>query len=332
MTIPITVLMSVYNGQHWLHESIESVLGQTHRDFEFIIVNDGSNDRSIDIIKEFATRDGRIRIIDKQNTGLADSLNMGIDLARGEWIARIDADDLCEPSRLAAQYDMTHSSKEFVLIGSGLIQIDEHGVCSKVFHYPPGHKQLVDRLIRLKGFFAHSSAFYHTQTARDLGGYRQRIKRAEDFDLWLRLAAVGEISCVEEPLVRIRHHTEQISNDEGGRRQLVDSRVALVSNFLRQKGLADPVAAESTEGEFAVFWEFVERGVDRDKLVEFKRFIDESKANLDMASLTSICAILALSARAPHFMFRYIREALFGERVAMRLVKEWINRGSTCAE
>ncbi|AGX86621.1 glycosyltransferase [Candidatus Symbiobacter mobilis] len=332
MIVPITVLMSVYNGERWLRESIESVLGQTFTDFEFIIVNDGSRDSTLDIINGFAARDRRIQVINKPNTGLADSLNVGIGQARGEWIARLDADDLCEPNRLSVQYALASSKKEFVLIGSGLTGIDESSQPTKFYKYPPYHQDLVNRLITKKGFFAHSSAFVRTKTIKAVGGYRTRIKRAEDYDLWLRLSEVGELGCVDESLVRIRHHVDQISHDEGGRRQKIDSRVALVSYLLRQRGLADPVAAESTDSEFAKFWQFVERGVALDQLVGFRRFISELKARRDTATLAGLFSALAFSVGSPHFVLRYFREAFLGEKLAMRLADEWIRKITTCAE
>lgn len=332
MTAPITVLMSVFNGERWLRESIESVLGQTYTDFEFIVVNDGSTDASLDIIEGFATADRRIRVIDKPNTGLADSLNVGIGLSRGEWIARIDADDVCDARRLAVQYSVACSRKDLVLIGTGLITIDGLGQHKRRFHYPHGHQQLIQQLVKRRRFFAHSSAFFRTQTVKALGGYRPRLRRSQDFDLWLRLSEVGQMNCVDEPLVYIRHHADQISHDDGGRRQIVDSRVALVSYFLRQSGLIDPVAVECTESEFSVFWQFVERGVAHDKLVEFRHFVGELKAKRDLDSFKGVCAVLALSARSPHLVIRYFLEFFVGETLAKRLADEWICRGSTCVE
>jgi glycosyltransferase involved in cell wall biosynthesis len=324
--------MSVYNGERWLHESINSVLEQTCSDFEFIIVNDGSQDMSLDIIKEFAGKDQRILVIDKPNSGLADSLNSGICQASGEWIARIDADDLCDPTRLAVQYAMAHSRNDLVLIGAGLVEINDLGQRRKTFHYPQGHQELVDRLLKMRAFFPHSSAFFNTHAVKNLGGYRQRLKRAQDFDLWLRLSEVGQIGCVAEPLVCIRHHDAQISHDEGGRRQMIDGRVALVSHFLRQKGLVDPVAVESIDSEFAVFWQFVELGVEQDKLVECRRFSGNLKVKRDMASFAGVIALLLLSVRSPHLLFRYFKEAIFGDQLALRLFNAWNGRGANCAE
>ncbi|MFL0706830.1 glycosyltransferase [Cylindrospermopsis raciborskii] len=324
MINPVTVLMSVYNGERWLYESIESVLEQTFKDFEFIIVNDGSQDSSLDIINTFAVRDQRIRVIDKPNTGLADSLNLGIGQARGEWIARIDADDVCEPNRLEIQYYEAHLTKELVLLGSALIEINEFGQRLKTHYYPSSHDQLTTRLINYRSFFAHSSAFFRNQAVKELGGYRTRIKRSQDYDLWLRLSKIGKIACVVEPLVRIRKHTGQVSYEEGGHRQIIDSNVALVSHWLRQGNFADPVAAQSVDEEFADFWQFVAREMELAKMFEFNCFMRELRKRYDARTLTSLWAIFALSIRSPHFVLRRISNALFEDRFAKRLAIKWV--------
>src|SRR2546430_2514522 len=104
-TPEVSVLMSCYNATRWLHEAIHSVLVQTHDKFELILVDDGSTDETWNIIQSYRDRDQRIVAISKKNTGLADSLNVGIARAKGAWIARLDADDLCEPTRLEEQLD-----------------------------------------------------------------------------------------------------------------------------------------------------------------------------------------------------------------------------------
>ena len=114
----ITVLMAVYNGDRWLAESIQSVLGQTFTNFEFIIINDGSDDYSPQIISQFAKKDSRIHVYDKENSGLTDSLNYGIEKAQGEWIARIDADDIWRSERLQKQIECVRLNTDLVLVGS----------------------------------------------------------------------------------------------------------------------------------------------------------------------------------------------------------------------
>ena len=100
----VTVIMSCYNGSKWLEESIISVLVQSYKAFEFVLINDGSSDDTWNIIQKYSEIDSRIVPINKINSGLADSLNFGISIARGKWIARIDDDDLCEPNRLLEQF------------------------------------------------------------------------------------------------------------------------------------------------------------------------------------------------------------------------------------
>jgi len=332
LILPITVLMSVYNGERWLAESITSVLNQTHIDFEFIIVNDGSVDSTLKIIERFASIDRRIKIIDKPNTGLADSLNQGILQARGEWIARIDADDLCAPNRLTIQYELAQSCSTLVLIGSNLIEIDVLGQDVKTFRYPNYHHQLVSNLIQKKRFFAHSSAFIRTKSLKLIGGYRTRIKRAQDYDLWLRLSEIGEIACIDASLVSIRHHAGQVTHEEGGRRQVVDSRVALVSHLLRHKGAVDPVGANSTDKDFANFRSFIEREIELDGIIEYRLFIMKIREELSKHNLVRVIELIALCGSPLNFIIRYVKEAAFGEKLGQRLANDWIRKGSTCAE
>ena len=215
----VSVLMSVYNGERWLTEAIESVLNQTFNDFEFLIVNDGSTDESGAIINRYAEQDSRIRVFDKPNTGLADSLNYGIAHAKGEWIARVDADDLCMSNRLKKQMEVAQFTEHIVLIGTGLTLIDDKSTPLKTYRYLRQHEALLKSLISGGKFFAHSSALYRTNSVRDVGGYRARVLRAEDHDLWLSLLRLG-VCFVEEPLVQIRKHIGQISLDENGERSL----------------------------------------------------------------------------------------------------------------
>lgn len=331
-SVPVTVLMSVFNGERWLAENINSVLEQTFDDFEFIIVNDGSSDTSLEIIKRFAAKDHRIRLIDKENSGLADSLNQGIKHARGEWIARIDSDDLCHAKRLELQYQMASKSSSLVLIGTGLIEIDDSGERLKSYQYPYSHHLLLRRLMRIEAFFAHSSAFYKTDIVRKLGGYRPRIKRSQDYDLWLRLSAEGEIACIDRPLVFIRKHVQQVSHEEGGRRSLVDSRCALVSHILREKGQPDPVGTESTDEQFSRFREFVEAGIDANGLIEYRHFINQVKGYFRRKSLLSLGHFVGLTAKNIPFLFRYCRGLMVGETISKRLAGDWLKGSSACVE
>ena len=273
--------MSCYNSERWLAESIKSVLSQTWSDFEFILVDDGSTDATAEIISRYVEADRRIVPISKPNTGLADSLNTGIARARGSWIARLDADDLCEPNRLATQWRCAAKHAKLAFIGSGLMLIDEHGRRLAVHKYPTSHRSLLAYLQTARKFPAHSSAFIQTEAFRRVGGYRTQIRRAEDWDLWLRISEVGELMSLTEPLVRIRKHDAQISHEDGGVRQKVDSNLAMVSYWLRRGGHPDPVDADNQRFETFRHWvheRLNEDGVFAREVVRsgMKQFADES--------------------------------------------------------
>ncbi len=327
----ISVLLSCYNGARWLDEAINSVLSQTFGDFEFIIVDDGSTDNSPEIIKRFAEQDARIVVIAKSNSGLADSLNVGIRQARGEWIARLDADDICEPARLEKQLAKARQNTGLVFIGSDLLEIDENGNAIKTHRYPDRHALLVRNLYTARKFPPHSSALFRTDAVRSIGGYRLRIRRAQDQDLWLRLLDVGDFTAMDEPLVRIRKHSDQISHEESGRRQIIDSRVAITSYWLRRNGLSDPVDAD--EEVFESFRAWVENRLDQERLFECFDYIARIKANR-AGMCTSPTALLAATRHIigePGFLLRLLRVRLFGESISRRLADEWIRKGNTCA-
>lgn len=318
----ITVLMSVYNGEQWLGESIESILRQTYWDFEFLIVNDGSTDSSINIIEKYAETDSRIVVVDKPNTGLADSLNIGIQMAQGIWIARIDADDISLPDRLQKQLDAVRKFDNCVLVGSGISLIDEHGLILQTYLYPSKHSSLRGRLIRLGPFFAHSSAFYHAETVRSVGCYRGSIYRAEDYDLWLRLVEVGKIACIGEPLVLVRQHSGQISHDSDGERQIVDSYVAVVSYWLRHLGVTDPVVG--SEDEFDVFYRWICARLNSERVFPYFRFVNKLKELIGSGYPNiKFCQAALIIIRNPFFVMRWIKFRLTGSRLPFKLASQW---------
>tara|TARA_Y100000994_G_scaffold247154_1_gene251921 strand:- start:953 stop:1930 length:978 start_codon:yes stop_codon:yes gene_type:complete len=237
----VSVVMSVYNGQNWLKYSIESILNQTFRDFEFIIVDDGSTDSSIDIINFFQSRDKRIRIIQKKNTGLADSLNIAINSAKSEWIARIDCDDKSHLKRLEKQYLLALNVGKNFIIGSNCNLINSSERIISEYKYPEKHNRLKRNLLNLYGFFPHSSAFFSFSSFQKLGGYRIHYERSQDYDLWLRSLSFGlKFLCVQEPLVFIRKHENQISSANRGLNSVIYSTCALTCFYLREKNIKDP--------------------------------------------------------------------------------------------
>ena len=319
----ISVLLSCYNSGSWLEDAINSVLNQTIEDFEFIIVNDGSTDNSSKIISRFAKGDARIVVIKKDNTGLADSLNVGIQKARGEWIARIDADDICEPERLELQLDMARVNTDLVFIGSGQVEIDENGNELKTYLYPSKNNLLVKNLYASRKFPPHSSAFYSTKIVRSIGGYRGRIKRSQDWDLWLRLSEVGQIGCIRKPLVRIRRHAKQISA-KNGCDQLLYSTMSIISCYLRKNYFLDPIdAGECTYKDFKLW---VKSRLEEDGMFEYQRYLSVWRSeSYSLHKMDWLGLLFKKLICYPSFLYHYFRNFLLLEKYDKKLAAEWRN-------
>jgi len=209
MSVKLTVIMSVYNGECYLRQSIESVLNQTYRDFEFLIIDDGSSDSSQDIIKSYD--DVRIRlIINQENKGLIGSLNKGLSEARGEYIARQDADDVCHVERFSRQLQLLESDKSLLLVGSQLDLIDERGMPKGNWKYPQDG-QLALWFLLYNSAVAHSSSMYRKDTVISVGGYSADAIYAEDYDLWSKLSRLGKIKNLPDVLQYYRIHDEAVS-------------------------------------------------------------------------------------------------------------------------
>ena len=205
MNPKISVVMSIYNGEKHLRESIESILNQTFTDFEFIIVNDGSTDGSLEIIESY--KDSRIRIIDnEENIGLTKSLNKAIKKARGKYIARHDADDISLPTRLELQHEYLEKHPEVALLGTGIYVINEMGdeIEKRIMH-PNPKKSL------LKGNrFIHGSVMFRKSLIDELGAYNETLRYSQDYELWLRLSKKYNMRNLTSPLYKLRMHRSSI--------------------------------------------------------------------------------------------------------------------------
>ena len=320
----VTVLMSVYNGELWLEKSIASVQNQTFKNFELIIVNDGSNDKTQEITERLALADPRIRTFNKENTGLADSLNYGLERARGTWIARLDADDMCRADRLEKQVEAVKKNKELVLIGSDLHIIDEHDHVVKPHRFPTQHSALLHCFSHALPFFPHSSAFFNLKVVKILGGYRTQFLRSQDLDLWLRLAECGKIASIDEPLVKIRKHRSQMSFADSGQLQTVYSHIAMSSYWLRAMGLPDP-ADKNNEGDFGCFEVYVKNRLHQAGVFKVEKKINAIKGRLSgTRSQFARIALLAFAGmKSPIIIFGYLKHRAIGSSIPRRLAEGW---------
>ena len=223
----ITVLMSVYNAENDLSESIESILNQSFKDFEFLIINDGSTDQTSQILHEFASQDERIKVIDQQNTGLTKALNVGIKHASGIYIARQDADDISYPNRLQDQADFLDKNPETLLLGGNCDDLYEDG-SRRVWgaHIQDELKALTFRQTP----FAHSTVMMRTESLKELSGYDETYQTSQDMELWMRFAKKGEIAMLDTPLILRKVAGSSISAKRRKRQFLDATRARWVHN------------------------------------------------------------------------------------------------------
>lgn len=204
----ISVLMSVYNAEEYLRIAIESILNQTYTDFEFIIINDGSTDQSKAIINSY--KDKRIKLIDNvKNSGLVFSLNKGIDSAAGEYIARMDADDISLPERFEKQIEFLNKETDVALVSSSGTYIDENGIDKKYLEFPVS-AHLIFTYLFFGNPIIHTSVFIKTDVLRKYK-YKKDYYLAEDYFLWSQIAKDHKVANIPEPLVKYRFHESSIS-------------------------------------------------------------------------------------------------------------------------
>lgn len=205
--------MTVYNGGSYLAEAVSSVLAQSFRDFELLVVDDASDDESAAVLRRFAEADTRVRVLTSAtNLGPPSASNMGLAQARGSLLARLDADDVCLPGRLQRQVDMFDSDPALVLLGSAFDYVDGAGRWVAEGRYPLEDAALRTFLIEAGCPFCHSAVMMRVDAVRRLGGYRQVVNRYSlDYDLFLRLAEMGTIANLPDKLVGYRVHPGQIT-------------------------------------------------------------------------------------------------------------------------
>jgi hypothetical protein len=223
VTPKVTVLMSVRNGEPYVREAVRSVLDQTYADFEFLVVDDASTDATVEIVESFG--DSRVRIVRNDvNVGQVPSLNRGLREARGEYIARLDADDACLPRRLDRQVEVLDSEPRVCLVGTWLQAIDERG--RRLGRLEKTLTDYVDFLYHtliMRVYVSHPAAMFRRRPVLDLGGYDEATAPSEDKDLWRKLALRRyEARIVAEPLLLYRLHDRQLSQTQAAHQRRVD--------------------------------------------------------------------------------------------------------------
>jgi glycosyltransferase involved in cell wall biosynthesis len=251
-SLPISVVIPVYNAARYIQAAIASVQAQTGCEFEIIAVDDGSKDRSKLILDRIASADSRLRVISRPNTGIVGALNDGLAAATGEFVARMDADDIALPGRFAAQLSYFEAHPECVALGTDILYTDPEG--SPLIRHRPSltHEVIVAQLLEANGgAIIHPTLMVRRAALEKVGGYRpETLNFLEDLDLYLRLAEIGELANLPEIHLHYRQHLNSINRMPGPRDML---RQKIVNPYRAQRGLPafgpmtpDPAAPQTT--------------------------------------------------------------------------------------
>jgi|CoawatStandDraft_6_1074263.scaffolds.fasta_scaffold03566_5 glycosyltransferase involved in cell wall biosynthesis len=228
----ISVVMSVFNGEKYLSRALDSILSQSHTNFEFIVINDGSNDGTFEILENYS--DKRLKVFHMENQGLAGSLNHAISIAQNEYIARMDADDISHQDRLKLQLKFLVDNPEIDIIGSHVNIIDENDCLLFKKIAPLSNKKITD-LLPLQSCIMHSTFMLKKDIYIELGCYRKVFKYAQDYDFLLR-ALSKELCFANLPDVCLSYRVyDQAPNYKKNMLQIKFSNLARVSNSHHKK-------------------------------------------------------------------------------------------------
>ena len=210
ISLAVSVVMPVRDGQAFVDDAVRSIRTQSHRDIEFIVVDDGSCDGTRGILDRHAADDPRIRIIAQPALGIVAALNHGIEAASGSLIARMDADDIAKPERLARQVEALSRHPRAALVGSGYEVIDGAGRVLRLASVPTSPGEIRAALVH-GNCIAHPTVLMRRDAVLAVGGYRRAFLQCEDYDLWLRLSERYDLLNIDEPLLQYREHSAQLT-------------------------------------------------------------------------------------------------------------------------
>lgn len=229
----ISVLMPVYNTERYIKEAVESILAQTFADFEFIIIDDGSTDQSLEILKQCAAKDARIRLISRENRGILRTRNEAIAMANGEFIAVMDSDDISMPERFAIQVDYLQQHPDCLAVGCMAYSIDSSGSSLSQWILSTDHRAIDDAHLRGDQKIIHSAVMIQRNALVAMNGYR--VETCEDLDLFLRIAEIGRLANMPELLHKVRRHVSSTIHTK--QEQLNRDRDFVVRDAWQRRGL-----------------------------------------------------------------------------------------------
>ncbi len=261
----VSVIMPVKNGESFLEESIQSILSQTFEDFELVLVDNGSTDKSKDICAKFLGP--KVQLVRNEgNQTIADALNLGISIAKGQFIARLDSDDIAEQERLATQVDFLENNPNVGIVGSWITIFGDRSVRWK---FPTSDPDIKVSLF-FKSPFAHQAVMFRSKwQAGEKGFYDPSFDFAEDVELWTRISRHWLCANIPEYLTRYRTHPFQATRTNFDERQACLQRIA--KNYCERFGL-QPLNPDSSVKEFFSWWAHMENRSDAEGIFNGARF------------------------------------------------------------
>jgi glycosyltransferase involved in cell wall biosynthesis len=243
-TPSISVAMPVFNGARFLDEAIGSILRQTCTDFELIISDDGSTDRSLEIARAYAAKDSRIVVIAERHGGIAAAMNRALAVARGKFFAPMDQDDIALDDRLQRLAQFLERNPEIALVGGGVRLVDEWGHVGKVKGRPLLPQDVAGAMLTSTAVI-HPTSMMRMEALREVGGYRSIFPFAEDYDLWLRLMERCPIANIADIVLLKRIHPAAVTQDRSQRAaQVVARAIVYLSHLSRVTYGEDVVHAD----------------------------------------------------------------------------------------
>jgi hypothetical protein len=290
----ISVVMPAYNSERYLKEAIESILHQTFRDFEFIIIADCSTDGTDAILNGYRQKDGRIRIYHQEKKGLIYALNKGCSLAGGKYIARMDADDVSLPNRLERQVNYLEAHPEIGILGTGIQYLDEAGKLGESLQNP-ADPVTIGFYLYFANCIVHPSVMMRREIVSYLGGYRTDALHAEDYDLWARACNVTKIANLPEVLLQLRLWRGSVSqlNLSQQNQCVVEIRCSMMARLLGPDASTDAILTPINMSRSFPIGMIRQIGTSAGQM--FKLYMAYRKANsLDMKDSLKIARTLAV--------------------------------------
>lgn len=230
----VSVVMPVFNAERFVHKAIESISNQTLKNFEFIIVNDASEDKTAEIIHSYARKDKRIRLINNgRNLKIAHSLNIGVSAAKTDLIARIDADDISHPERLEIQYEFLRRHPKVAIVGANISILDKNGKEIWKREYPTMSKDLKKIMLRYSAF-AHPVVMFRKRVFKEFHGYDPNMIPCEDLDLWFKIGAKYDLRSIPKTLLKYSLSTESSSHYDVRATELLGFKIKI--NAIKKLG------------------------------------------------------------------------------------------------